>query len=62
MEAERPKFHSAANPRRIVRFIGDPGRVVHDATASPFGGPDEFLADPFVDIRHRLQRLGLERR
>jgi hypothetical protein len=53
---------SAAERGRIDGFIGDLWRSLHDATASPFDGVNEFLADTFVDIRRRLQRLGLERR
>jgi hypothetical protein len=56
------RFHdvSAAERGRIEAFVGDLWWLFHHATASPFGGVNEFLADTFVDIRHRLQRIGLE--
>ena len=50
---------------RIEQFAGYVWGLFHDATASPFGGVNEFLADTFVyirHIRHRLQRVGLEPR
>jgi hypothetical protein len=60
--ADRFRDLSAAERGRIEGFIGDLWRLFHDATASPFGGVNEFLADTFVDIRHRLQSIGLELR
>jgi hypothetical protein len=60
--ANRFRDVSAAERSRIEGFVGDLWRLFHDATASPFGGVNEFLADTFVDIRHRLQRIGLELR
>jgi len=49
----------APRDARIECFVGDFWRLFHDATPSLFG---EFLADTFVDVRHRPQRIGLERR
>jgi hypothetical protein len=60
--ANRFRDVSRAERARIEQFVGDLWRLFHDATASPFGGVNEFLADTFVDIRHRLQRVGLELR
>jgi hypothetical protein len=60
--ANRFRDVSAAERARIEGFAGDLWRLSHDATASPFGGVNEFFADTFVDIRERLQRIGLELR
>jgi hypothetical protein len=51
---------SAAERSRIEGFVGELWRLFHHATASPFGGVNEFLTDTFTDIRHRLRRIGLE--
>src|SRR5438093_10605584 len=37
-------------------------QLSREATASPFGAVNEFLAETFADIQHRLQRIGLELR
>jgi hypothetical protein len=58
--ADRFRNASAAERSRIESFVADLWRLFHHATASPFGGVNEFLADTFADIRHRLQRIGLE--
>ena len=58
--ADRFRDASAAERARIESFVADLWRLFHHATASPFGGVNEFLADTFADIRHRLQRIGLE--
>ncbi len=58
--ADRFRNASAAERARIESFVADLWRLFHHATASPFGGVNEFLADTFADIRHRLQRIGLE--
>jgi len=60
--ADKFRSASAAERARIERFVGDLWRLFHDMTASPFGGANDFLADTFADIRHRLQRIGLELR
>ena len=60
--ANRCRDVAAAERARIGCLVGDFWRLFHDATPSPFGGVNEFLADTFVDIHHRLQRIGLERR
>jgi hypothetical protein len=60
--ANRCRDVSAAKRARIECFVGAFWRLFRDATPSPFGGVNGFLADTFVDIRHRLQRIGLERR
>jgi hypothetical protein len=60
--ADRFRLLSAAGRGRIEGFTGDPRRLFHDGTASPFGGVNQFLADTFADVRHRLPRVGLERR
>jgi len=58
--ADRFRNVSAAERSRIEGFVGDLWRLFHHATASPFGGVNDFLADTFADIRHRLRRIGLE--
>ena len=58
--ADRFRNASVAERARIESFVADLWRLFHHATASPFGGVNEFLADTFADIRHRLQRIGLE--
>jgi hypothetical protein len=58
--ADRFRGVSAAERSRIEGFVGDLWRLFHHATASPFGGVNDFLADTFADIRHRLRRIGLE--
>jgi len=60
--ADRFRGASAAERARIERFVGDLWRLFHHATASPFGAVNEFLAETFADIQHRLQRIGLELR
>jgi len=60
--ADRFRSVSPAERSRIEGFVADLWRLFHHATASPFGGVNEFLADTFADIRHRLQRIGLELR
>jgi hypothetical protein len=60
--ADKFRSVSPAERARVERFVGDLWRLFHDATASPFGGVNEFLADTFDDIRHRLQRIGLDLR
>jgi len=60
--ADRFRQSSPAERRRIEEFVGELWRLFHHATASPFGGVNEFLADTFADIRHRLRRIGLELR
>ena len=60
--ADKFRDVSAAERAKIETFVGDLWRLFHHATASPFGGVNEFLADTFGDIRHRLQRIGLELR
>jgi hypothetical protein len=60
--ADRFRQSSAAERARIEKFVADLWRLFHHATASPFGGVNEFLVDTFADIRHRLQRIGLELR
>jgi hypothetical protein len=60
--ADRFRQSSAAERARIEAFVADLWRLFHHATASPFGGVNEFLADTFADIRHRLRRIGLELR
>ena len=58
--ADKFKNVSPAERARIEGFVGDLWRLFHHATGSPFGGINDFLADTFADIRHRLQRIGLE--
>ena len=58
--ADRFRNVSVAERARIEGFVGDLWRLFHHATASPFGGVNDFLADTFADIRHRLRRIGLE--
>jgi hypothetical protein len=50
---------SAIEHAKIESFIGDFWQPFYDVTPSLFG---EFLADTFVDVRHRLHRIGFERR
>jgi len=59
---DRFRAASAAERARIERFVGDLWRLFRHATASPFGAVNEFLAETFADIQHRLHRIGLELR
>ena len=60
--ADKFRHVSAAERARIEAFVGDLWRLFHHMTGSPFGGANDFLSDTFADIRHRLQRIGLELR
>jgi hypothetical protein len=60
--ADKFRGASAAERRRVEDFVATLWRLFHHATASPFGPMNDFLADTFADIGHRLKRIGLELR
>ncbi len=53
---------SVAERQRIEGFVAELWRLFHHATASPFGPVNDFLAETFTDIAHRLKVIGLELR
>lgn len=60
--ADKFRDASKAERGRIEDFVAELWRLFHHATASPFGPVNLFLEETFVDIAHRLKRIGLELR